>query len=171
MFYRRIPPHAPRLLLRIVATGTGALLGVAACGGDTSVFSDAPVSPGPAATQTPTTGDDGSTVMGFVGVSSGVIDATVLHHEPGEDAAGTVAEDAPGGDVKDATHDEQDAGKQDAGKLDAGKQDAGKQDEGGAGRDAADNSDGALVLDASDDAGLLHCPPVCGVVIGVVVHP
>jgi hypothetical protein len=166
MFYRRIPPHAPRLLLRIVATGTGALLGVAACGGDTSVFTDAPVSPGPAATQTPTTGDDGSTVMGFVGVSSGVIDATVLHHEPGEDAAGTVAEDAPGGDAKDAAHDEQDAGKQDA-----GKQDAGKQEDGDAGRDAADNSDGALVLDASDEGSLLHCPPVCGVVVGVVVHP
>jgi hypothetical protein len=31
-----------------------------------------------------------------------------------------------------------------------------------------DSSDGALVLDASDDGGLLlHCPPVCG----VVVHP
>jgi hypothetical protein len=161
MFYRRIPPHAPRLLLRIVATGTGALLGVAACGADTSVFSDAPVSPGPAATQTPTTGDDGSTVMGFVGMATGAMDATVLHHEAGEDAADTVAEDAPGGDTKDAAHDKQDAG----------KQDAGKQEERDAGRDAADNSDGALVLDASDDVGLLHCPPVCGVVVGVVVAP
>jgi hypothetical protein len=165
MFYRRLPPCPPRLLLRIVATGTGALLGVAACGGDTSVFSDAPVSPSPDATQTPPTDDDGSTVMGFLGRPSGVVDATVLTQEAGGDGADAVAEDAPGGDATDAGHDKKDAGKQDA-----GKQDAGKQEDGGAARDAAqdaDNSDGAVVLDAADDGNLLHCPPICG----VVVHP
>jgi hypothetical protein len=130
MLYRKLPTSPPRLLLRIVVTaGTGALLGVAACGSDSSVGTT--VSPGPDATDAPSTGDDGSTLMGVmvgmptgvlpdfpdaggdaedaaVGMPMGVILGLVPRGDAGGDAATSPGNDAgaPDGAINDAADEE-----------------------------------------------------------------
>jgi hypothetical protein len=151
MLYRNQPPRPPRLLLRIVATaGTGALLGVAACGTDSPAFSGTLASPGPDAAEAPSTDDDASAGLGgFLGMATGVADASVL-----DDADGDAADRArPDGDAADA------------GEGSDAAEDAGND----AAKDASEEGDvpDGAIKDAADEGDVLHCPPVCG----IVVHP
>jgi hypothetical protein len=140
MLYRKLPTSPPRLLLRIVVTaGTGALLGIAACGSDSSVGTV--VSLGPDATDTPPTGDDGSAVTGIVvGMPTGL-----LPNVPDAGDAADATLGMPMGLIVGLVP-----------RGDAGGDAARSQDY------DAGTSDGAS-RDAADEEGL-HCPPICGLV-------
>ena len=146
MLYRKLSPRPPRLLLRIVATaGTGTLLGIVACGTDSATFNGTLASPGPDAAHVPSADDASIGMGGFLGMAVGVVDASVLDDAGGDAADGARLDDAS--PVKDSG------------------EDAGSD----ATKDASDDaqvSDGAI-KDAADEGDVLHCPPVCG----VVVHP
>jgi hypothetical protein len=139
------------MLLRIVATaGAGALLGVAACGTDSTALNGAIASVGQDAAEAQSTEDDASNgVAGFVGMANGFVDAGVL--------------DDDGGDAADGAG--QDAARQDASAPNDAGEDAGNDAASDASRDA-EVSDSAI-RDAADEVEVLHCPPVCG----IIVHP
>ncbi|HTB72592.1 MAG TPA: hypothetical protein VK762_05095 [Polyangiaceae bacterium] len=146
MLYRKLPPRPPRLLLRIVATaGTGALLGVVACGTDSTTFNGTIASPGPDATRAPPADDASIGMGGFLGMAAGSVDASVLDDTGGDATDGARLDDAS--PVEDSGEDEGSDQTQDA-------------------SDDAQVSDGAI-KDAADEGNVLHCPPICG----VVVHP
>ncbi len=145
MLYRKAAPNPPRLLLRIVATaGAGALLGVAACS-SSSANGSSPIVP---AADAADNGDlDANQII--TGVLPSHPDATVLPCGAGGVCGLMVL--PHDGDVGD--------------EASPGESDAGAE----AGNDAAADAEipDSGTHEAPDGGIMLHCPPICG----VVVHP
>jgi hypothetical protein len=163
MLYRRTPSHPPTLLLRIVATaGASTLLGIASCGGETSTVNGLITLP---ANETPDAqaGDSGPTLVGAIDMS----DSGAPVSDPGLPCGvcGLIVsvpeiEGGPVGLVDASVADGEVLG------IVALPEDAGP--------DAHHVIIGVVVEppDAGHDSGsTLSCPPLCGIVIGVVPNP
>ena len=146
MLYRRAPRNPPTLLLRIVAAaGAGTVLGMAACGGETGAPGLLPVGSAPLTATSDAQADDGSAPLGAIDMPEDAGTQPFMGFVYNPDAAV----------LHGLVHHPEDAGSEDAG------------------TDAQPMGviTGVVVNphDAGHDSGSTHtCPPLCGVVIGVV---
>ena len=139
MLYRKSPPTAPRLLLRIVATaGTGALLAMTACGSSSSSEGSAAITPSDGSADDAASSMCADHVCGFV----------AMPPDDGGDAGDARATGPCGGHLCGTI-----ALPQDASDLD-----------GADGHVADAGGDSEAPTDASEDA-TGPCHPVCGVIV------
>ena len=163
MLYRRTPRNPPTLLLRIVATaGAGTLIGMASCGGETSTANGsmalvpATQNPEPQGAATPTPDDSGppspcATGCGAVSFPCGGGPCGSVGQVEDAEApfdGGVAIRDASVADVE--VHGvvplPEDAGS-DAHRV------------------------GIIGVVPDHDGSTITCPPLCGIVIGVVPNP